>query len=351
MEKSLGGKNMEYSQVLENAKKRIGPKCKVCPDCNGRACGNLVPGPGSKGPGNPALTNREGWLKIKLNMDCLCPYEEINTEFEFFGKNLRLPVFTAPVGDLAIQYNEGDDIKDYNDCAIAAASDAGTASFFGDGIVEETLARALEASKANNGAGVPVINPMNPERMKKEIELAKKYNVFLISYVIDSIGLPHYGSLKKGKRTKSVSELKELIDFAERPVIIKGIMTARSAEKALEAGASGIIVSNHGGRAFAEGPSTAEVLPEIAAAVGKDCKIIVDGGIRTGLDVFKALALGADAAMICRPFLISYYGGGKEGILSYFNKLSDELVETMLLTGARKLDDICPEMLRLPKEF
>lgn len=341
---------MDYSQVLENAKKRIGPKCKVCPDCNGRACANILPGPGSKGPGNSAFTNREGWLNIKLNMDCLCPYDEINTDFEFFGKKFNLPVFTAPVGDIALQYNEGDDITDYNDCAIAAANECGTASFFADGIEEKTLVRALEAGKTQNGVGVPVINPMSPDRMKGEIELAKKYNVFLISYVIDSIGLPHFGFGKHGKkRTKSVSELKDLIDFAERPVIIKGIMTARSAEKALEAGAGGIIVSNHGGRAFADGPSTAEVLPEIVSAVGNECKIIVDGGIRTGMDVFKALALGADAVMICRPFLISYYGGGKEGIVSYFNKLRDELTETMLLTGARKLEDICPEMLRLPK--
>ena len=70
-----------------------------------------------------------------------------------FRTKLQASGFHRSGGDLAIQYNEGDDIKDYNDCAIAAASDAGTASFFGDGIVEETLVRALEASKANNGAG------------------------------------------------------------------------------------------------------------------------------------------------------------------------------------------------------
>lgn len=340
---------MEYSKVLENAKKRIGPNCRVCPDCNGRACGNIMPGPGSKAPGLPALTNREGWLDIKLNMDCLCAYEEINAEFDFFGKNFRLPVFIAPVGDISTQYNEGDDICDYNDCAIAAANEAGAASFFGDGIVRTTLIRALESGAANNGVGVPVINPKPAEKMREEIDIANKYGVFLMSFVIDSIGLPHFSKSQRGRITKSVSELRELIDYAGKPVIIKGIMTPKSAEKAVEAGASGIIVSNHGGRAFAEGPSTAEVLPEIARAVGDKCRIIVDGGIRTGQDVFKALALGADAAMICRPMLIAYYGGGKEGILSYFGKLRAEFTETMLLTGARKLADICPEMLRLPK--
>ena len=90
---------------------------------------------------------------------------------------------------------------------------------------------------------------------------------------------------------------------AGKPFILKGIMTVSGAKKALEAGASGIVVSNHGGRVLDQCPATAEVLPAIADAVGGRMTILVDGGIRTGMDVFKALALGADAVLIGRPFV------------------------------------------------
>ena len=101
--------------------------------------------------------------------------------------------------------------------------------------------------------------------------------------------------------------------MAGKPFILKGIMTVKGAEKALEAGAAGIIVSNHGGRVLDQCPATAEVLPAIVDAVGGKMKIFVDGGIRSGMDVFKALALGADAVLIARPFVTAVYGGGSGG--------------------------------------
>ena len=92
--------------------------------------------------------------------------------------------------------------------------------------------------------------------------------------------------------------------------------------------------------------ATADVLPEIADAVGDRVKILVDGGIRSGTDIFRALALGADAVMICRPFLISYYGGGTEGIVTYVEKLRAELTDAMYMCGARCLSDITRDMVR-----
>ena len=108
----------------------------------------------------------------------------------------------------------------------------------------------------------------------------------------------------------------------------------------MEAGAAAIVVSNHGGRVLPGSAATADVLPEIADAVGDRVKILVDGGIRSGTDIFRALALGADAVMICRPFLISYYGGGTEGIVTYVEKLRAELTDAMYMCGARCLSDI-----------
>ena len=133
--------------------------------------------------------------------------------------------------------------------------------------------------------------------------------------------------------------------MAGKPFILKGIMTVNGALKALEAGASGIVVSNHGGRVLDQCPATAEVLPAIVDAVGGKMTVLVDGGIRTGMDVFKALALGADAVLIGRPFVNMVYGGGAEGVQVYVDKLQSELADTMAMCGAHKLSDIRRSMI------
>ena len=113
-----------------------------------------------------------------------------------------------------------------------------------------------------------------------------------------------------------------------------------SALKAKEAGADAIIVSNHGGRVLDQCPATAEVLETIANAVGDSMKILVDGGIRSGADVFKALALGADGVVIARPFVTAVYGGEKEGVRSYIEKIGSELEDTMKMCGVSSLNEI-----------
>ena len=110
------------------------------------------------------------------------------------------------------------------------------------------------------------------------------------------------------------------------------------------------MVSNHGGRVLDQCPATAEVLPEIAAALkGTGVKILVDGGIRTGSDVFKALALGADAVLIARPFVTAVYGAGADGVAAYTAQLGNELADTMRLCGAPTLDAITRDMVRVIK--
>ena len=161
--------------------------------------------------------------------------------------------------------------------------------------------------------------------------------------VVDSAGLPHLRRLNAKGGTKTVAELRE---YAKTPMIIKGIMTADAAKKAVDAGADAIVVSNHGGRVLADAPSTAEVLPEIADAVGKDVMVLVDGGIRTGMDVFKALALGAKGVLIARPFVNMVYGGGEEGPAVLVAKLKAELEDTMLMCGAHSLAEIDRSMVR-----
>ena len=107
------------------------------------------------------------------------------------------------------------------------------------------------------------------------------------------------------------------------------------------------MVSNHGGRVLDQCPATAEVLPEIAEAVGGgSMKILVDGGIRNGSDVFKALALGADGVLICRPFVTAVYGGAEEGVAELITRIGGQLKDTMAMCGAHSLAEITRNMVR-----
>lgn len=337
---------MNYKEVKENAKKTIGPNCKVCPECNGLACGNTMPGPGSKAPGNGAHENWKAWKNYKLNMDTIAPNSEVDTSLEIFGRRLSLPIIAAPIGSIAAQFNPTDDIRDYNECCAVACEAEGIACSFGDGLDARVFPHGCELTKAHGGISIPVINPLSMETIKKNLDLVNEAMPMAASVVIDSAGLPHLKAASPDAGSKTAEELRELKEYCRVPFIAKGIMTARGAVKAVEAGADAIVVSNHGGRVLAETPATADVLPEIVEAVGGKTKIIVDGGIRTGIDVFKAIALGADAVMICRPFLISYYGGREEGIRVYIDKLRGEFTDAMYMCGARKVSDINKDMIR-----
>ena len=131
---------------------------------------------------------------------------------------------------------------------------------------------------------------------------------------------------------------------------MKGIITVKGALKAKEAGAAAIVVSNHGGRVLDQCPATAEVLPEIVEALkGSGVKILVDGGIRDGVTVFKALAMGADGVIIARPFVTAVYGGAEEGVKCYIEKIKAELADTMAMCGAHSISEITGDMIRILK--
>ena len=163
---------------------------------------------------------------------------------------------------------------------------------------------------------------------------------------IDAAGLPFLKNMNPPAGSKTVEQLAEIAQMAGKPFIVKGVMTVSGALKAKEAGASAIVVSNHGGRVLDQCAATAEVLADIADAMkGSGIKIFVDGGIRSGVDVFKALALGADAVLICRPFVPMVYGGAEEGVKLYVEKIGAELSDTMAMCGAKDLASISRDMV------
>ena len=334
---------MDYNEVLQRARERIGPKCKVCPECNGLGCGNTMPGPGSKAPGNGANDNWRAWRRWSLNMDTIAPNTPVDTSLALFGRTFSLPVIAAPIGSLRAQFNPGDDIRDYNACAAAAAAQTGIAASFGDGLDARVFPHGCELSKQYGGIVLPVINPLSMETIRANLDLANAADPFAVSVVIDSAGLPHLKAASPDAGSKTVAELREIIEYVKVPFLIKGVMTAAGARKALEAGASGIVVSNHGGRVQDGVPATAQVLPAIADAVKGLMTILVDGGIRTG--VCKALALGADGVLLARPYVTAVYGGGAEGVRLLTQKLKGELEDTMAMCGVHSLSEISRELL------
>ncbi len=337
---------MNYSEVIKMAKGQMGELCKVCPICNGIACKNTMPGPGAKGLGSGAIRNYAKWQEICVNMDTICDNTSVDTKFKLFGKEFDYPFFAAPVGAMKMHYGEKYDDLEYNEILVDACASNGIAAFTGDGINEQVFKSACTAIGKIGGAGIPTVKPWAKDMVFEKIDIAKKAGASCIAMDIDAAGLPFLQNLTPKAGSKNVAELREIIEYANMPFIVKGIMTVKGALKALDAGAQGIVVSNHGGRVLDACPSTAEVLPEIAEAVSGKMTILVDGGIRTGLDVFKALALGADAALIARPFVTAVYGNEAEGVKAYINELGANLRDTMAMCGVHSLAEIDKTCIR-----
>ncbi len=338
---------MNYNEILAAAKDCVGPYCKACPVCNGRACGNTMPGPGCKYPGNAAARNFDKWQEIFVNMDTLCPNTEPDVSFRLFGHDFSAPIFAAPLGAIDMHYGPKYKDQEYNSILIKAACDYGVMALTGDGVDPDIMKSAAADMEALGGMGVPTIKPWNKEAVFEKLDVLNGKGIFAAAMDVDGAGLPFLKAMNPNAGSKSVEELRELIGYAKMPFIVKGIMTAAGALKAVEAGADGIVVSNHGGRVQGGVPSTAEVLPEIADAVKGKTVIIVDGGIRSGVDVFRALALGADAVLIGRPLIPMIYGGGAEGFKVYMDKIVGELKSTMTMCGAASLKDITRDKIRL----
>ena len=122
-----------------------------------------------------------------------------------------------------------------------------------------------------------------------------------------------------------------------RKLVLKGILDPEDAREALKTGADGVVVSNHGGRQLDGAPSTISALPKVADAIGGQKEVLIDCGIRTGQDIFRALALGANACMIGRAALYGLGAGGEAGVARAINIFRGELDTTMILAG---IDDV-----------
>lgn len=337
---------MTYPEVLANAREVLGNNCKACPVCNGRACSNHIPGPGAKGIGDTAIRNYEKWQDIRVQMDTICENTTPDTSLSLFGKTFKYPFFAGPVGAVTMHYGDKYNDMSYNHILVNACADNGIAAFTGDGLNPEVVKGACQVISKQGGIGIPTIKPWNMDTIREKMNQATSSGAFAVAMDIDAAGLPFLKGMNPPAGSKTVEQLKEISQMIDVPFILKGIMTVKGALKAKEAGASAIVVSNHGGRVLDQCPATAEILADIADSLkGSGMKIFVDGGIRSGVDIFKALALGADAVIICRPFVPAVYGGAEEGVSLLIQKLGAELEETMAMCGAKDLASITRDMI------
>lgn len=336
---------MSYADIASDARGQMGPVCKACPICNGRACASSIPGPGSYGSGLGSSRNFDAWQGVTVNMDTLHEPFEPDTTFDFYGHSLSSPIMIAPVGDIEHHYGSKYTMDQYNELITSAAASCNTLAWLGDGVDPSIYAHACSCIGQVKGAGVATCKPWSEDICGEKVALAQEAGVSALAMDVDAAGLPFLQGLVPAAGPKSVDALSRIVELCGIPFIAKGIMTPGAAQKCAAAGCAGIVVSNHGGRVLDGVPPTAYALADIVAAIPDTMKVFVDGGIRTGLDVFRALAIGAHGVLICRPFVVAAYGRGEAGVVEYYNQLVSELRDTMLMCGARRLSDIDGSMI------
>ncbi|WP_291328040.1 alpha-hydroxy-acid oxidizing protein [Desulfovibrio sp. UCD-KL4C] len=324
--------------VRDNARELMKGFCKVCPVCNGNACVGEVPGMGGLGTSSSFKNNVNALAKLKLNMRTIHEVSEPDTSVNIMGMKLDIPVIAAPIG--GISFNMGGKIEelDYISSKLKACAAKGIIGCTGDGVPDFIHQSGFTAIEEVKGHGIPFIKPWEDEELFMKLEKAEKTGAKIIGMDIDAAGLITLKKMGRPVTPKSVKKLRTIIESVNADFILKGIMTPDEAKMAIDAGAKGIVISNHGGRVLDCCPGSAEVLYEISKAVAGQCCVMADGGVRTGIDVFKMLALGADAVMIGRPFSIATIGGLQEGAEKYIDQLKSELTQAMVLTGTEKAD-------------
>ena len=335
---------MDIKTMRATAREKMKGFCHVCPICNGRACAGEVPGMGGTGTGESFAENVRALAGIKLNMRVIHDVLQPDTSLEIFGQKLRTPIMAAPIGSTV---NAGGALTELemNTALLSGSHLAGSIGWIGDPANARMYDDNLAAMRSA-GLGIAIIKPrIDKQEILALFKLAQEAGAVALGVDIDGAGLVTMALKGQPVGPKTEAQLKELVESISLPFIVKGIMTADQAVKCVDAGATAIVVSNHGGRVLDHTPGTADVLPEIVKAVKGRIKVLIDGGVRSGSDVLKLIALGADGVLIGRPLIVGAFGGGTEGVQTLIEKYTAELRIAMILTGCKNLEDVNSDIL------
>ncbi|CAL9170445.1 unnamed protein product [Musa hybrid cultivar] len=310
--------------------------------------------------------NVEAFQRIMLRPRILVDVSKIDMSTTLLGYNMSSPILVAPTGSQQLAHPQGELATAR---AAAACNTIMVLSFASNYSLEDVastcnavrfyqlyvfkrrdVSATLLQRAERNGYKAIVVTVDTPRLGRREADQKNKMIIprnsnleGLMSVDADPTGgskLEAYASetLDPSLSWKDIEWLKSITKL---PIILKGIITAEDARKAVDAGVSGIVVSNHGGRQLDYTPPTISVLEEVVVkAVSGAVPVLLDGGVRRGTDVFKALALGAKAVMIGRPVVYGLAANGEHGVRSVIKMLQNELELTMALAGCPTLRDI-----------
>lgn len=311
--------------------------------------------------------NVAAWKRIKLRPRVLRDVTVIDTATTVLGTPVALPVLVAPVGYQGMAHTGAE--------PEAARGTAAAGSLYISSTVANT--RLEEITAGTRWMQVYV----QKERSSTEA-MVKRAAAAGYSALVLTVDLPVVGRRRRDERNSftlppgltvanfgltmpsvagqsglaaqvgrdmdpnlTPDDIEWLQDVSGLPVIVKGVLRGDDARAAVDAGAAGVVVSNHGGRQLDTAISGADALPEVVAAVGRDAEVFVDGGVRAGTDVLKALALGARAVLVGRPMIWGLATGGATGVQAMLAELQTELATAMALCGARSVAELTPDLI------
>jgi 4-hydroxymandelate oxidase len=343
--------------VRERAKEKLKGICAVYRTCDGsdnRLCqghnyGSPI-GIGGIGSGASFAANIKALDAIRLVSNLIGPDFRPDTRFQFFGRKLSMPIMAASVSGVA-SFGGDSVITEPALCRaiVNGCKEAATLGWRGDSFnYSLDTPFGIDAIKAAEGWGVQIIKPRDQTTIIAFFKKAEAAAAAAVGVDIDGYGSNAMSRHNQPVFRKSIENLRELSASTKLPVIVKGVMSVNDAKAAMEAGAAAIVVSNHGGRVLDHTPGTAEVLPAIAKVVGNKAMVIADGGIRSGYDVLKMLALGAQAVLIGRDIVRAAIGAGAEGVRMQMEYLKDDLARAMKMTGCATLKEISSSVLLSP---
>ncbi len=332
---------LSYDDLRRNAREKFNGKCYACPVCDAVNCASSVPGMGGVGMGFSFKKNYEQLKKVNIRFRYIHSTKRVTARYELWGYQLSMPVVAGPVTGADVNMGGSISEYEYQKFVLNGSRLAGTVGVVGDGAQPDLYKMVIKALKEEKGWGMAIFKPReNQNDIIKRLKEAEECGVIAVGIDIDAAAFTTFKMANQPVSTKTAAEIRELVRSVKVPFIIKGVLSMEDAEMAQKVGASGIVISNHGGRISDATPTGWDVLTEISNTFGKKMKIMVDGGIRSGTDVFKALAMGADLAWIARPVTIAAIGSAAAGVEFYFNKIRKELEETMLLTDTPKVGSI-----------
>ncbi len=340
---------MDWKDVRTKAKERM-KGCHVCPVCNGQACAGMIPGFGGLRTGRSFVRNIASLQEYGLVMRSMSGVEEPDTAVDLFGRTVRMPILIAPVGGIVLNAQVDGDPEtieqEYDEAVTQGAQDAGTWAFTGDSGAPYMYASGIASCKKRPGTVIPTIKPREDDKIIEKAMLAEASGAPAVACDIDAATLINMRIFGQPVGPKSAASIASIAASVQIPFIVKGVMSAEEAVACAEAGAKGIVVSNHGGRILDGMAGTADVLPDIAAAVKGHMTIFADGGVRHGEDVLKLLALGADAVLLGRPAAVAAIGGGAEGVKLLLDTFHRELCDAMMITGVRDVRHVPAHILK-----